>query len=352
MTPVLHDHRGFIHCHSIHSYDGTTPVEEILEAAKKRGIDYVVLTDHSTLAARPMEGWHGSVLLVVGQEISPRFNHYLAFGIDRPIIVAEESEDPQPYIDEVRHRGGFGIIAHPDHGGTEMFHVKHFPWKQWAVSGFAGMGVWDFMTDWQSSLTSFPRAMAHYLFPAHVLRGPKRETLQRWDSLNRTERIIGIGELDNHNTRYDIAGLRLRIFPFERAFRLVGTHILTEAPLPDDGTEAASALLGALRRGRAYMALEYFHPARGFAFFIRDGEGSATMGDDFPLQKEAVITVRTPCPSDIRIVRDGRPFHRCSGSEVSVPVTEAGLYRVEVYLKTWLKLRPWIFSNPLSVTSS
>ena len=76
-----------IHCHSTYS-DGTGTVPEIAAAARAAGLDYLLLTDHDTLAAAELgeEGWHGSVLLLVGFEVSPRAqNHYLAFGLERPI---------------------------------------------------------------------------------------------------------------------------------------------------------------------------------------------------------------------------------------------------------------------------
>ncbi|MBN2568203.1 MAG: PHP domain-containing protein, partial [Deltaproteobacteria bacterium] len=212
MSTKFHDHRGIIHFHSSYSHDGTTPVADIVAAAEKNNIDFLMLTDHSTLKAKSMGGWQGRVLLIVGQEIAPRFNHYIAFGIDHPIVAAEESnENPQQVIDEVIRHGGMGFIAHPDHGGTKLFHVKHYPWKKWDVSGYTGMGIWDFMTDWQSSLDRVPGAIMNYLFPAHVLRGPRKRTLMRWDQLNRDRKTVGIGELDNHNTPKRIFGIKLHI---------------------------------------------------------------------------------------------------------------------------------------------
>ena len=75
-----------IHVHSTWS-DGTGTVPQIMSAAAKSGVDVVLLTDHDTLAARDhgQEGWHGDVLLLVGEEVTPDENHYLAFGVDSVI---------------------------------------------------------------------------------------------------------------------------------------------------------------------------------------------------------------------------------------------------------------------------
>ncbi len=349
----LFDYTGVIHLHSSYSHDGRTPVEKIVEAAQANGIDFVMLTDHSTLSARRKgyEKWHGDVLLIVGQEISPRFNHYLAFGIDEELVVNDDDTEvkPQDYIDRVVQQGGLGFIAHPDHEGTSMFHVKHFPWKDWSVSGYTGVGVWDFMTDWQGMLRSIPRALAGYFFPAYVLQGPREITLARWDKLNARGRCVGIGELDNHDTPYRIGGITIGIFPFHRAFRFIRTHLLLDAPLTGDAGEDIRALLGALQRGRVYIAMEYFQNAKGFSFTIADTNQGATMGDEFSLQGEAVLRVMIPCNGNIRVIKDGQLCCQVFGRTIAHTVSSEGVYRVEAYAKVWGKYRPWIFSNPVYV---
>ena len=146
----LKDYAAVIHLHSAYSFDGRAPITAILDAARQGGIDVLMLTDHSTIRAREdgFEGWHDGILLIVGEEIAPRFNHYLAFGHRQAIACAEKQPDltPQAYIDRVRDGGGMGFIAHPDHTGTPLFHVKHYPWTDWSVTGYTGMGIWDFMT--------------------------------------------------------------------------------------------------------------------------------------------------------------------------------------------------------------
>jgi hypothetical protein len=349
---ALQDNTGIIHFHSEYSFDGRVPLKDILRAARRNSIDFLMLTDHACLTAREkgMEGWRDDVLLIVGQEITPRFNHYLAFGIHTPITVDDDEEiPPQVYIDEVNRQGGMGFIAHPDHEGTELFHVKHFPWTDWNVSDYTGIGIWDFMSDWQSSLVNYPVAAMSYLFPAFFLRGPRRITLERWDSLTRQHKVVGIGELDNHDTPWRILGLTLSVFPFTRAFRFVRTHVLTDEPLSGDGDRDASVILNALSRGRAYIAMEYFRNAKGFEFILSNGGNVATMGDTFPLKKVADLSVRVPFSVRIRIIKDGVLWWEGEADHAEASVVAKGVYRVEAYLKSWGTFRPWIFSNPIYV---
>jgi hypothetical protein len=348
----LNDYAGVIHFHSAYSFDGRAAVEEIVTAARRNGVDFLMLTDHSTLAARNdgLEGYHDGVLLIVGEEIAPRFNHYLAFQI-RETITSEKEPNltPQRYIDAVREQGGMGFIAHPDHAGAALFHVKHYPWIDWSVHGYTGLGIWDFMTDWQNSLTGYLRAIGSYAFPALLLRGPSPETLARWDRLAQERSVVGIGELDNHDTLTRFMGINISIFPFKRVFRLIRTHLLTLTPLQGESREDIPLLLDAMRKGRAYISLDYFRPATGFSLTVTDGRRIATIGDDFSLQRSADLLVRVPYPARMRVITNGNLLCESVGRELATAITEPGVYRVEAELKVLGRYRPWIFSNPVYV---
>ena len=349
----LNDYTGVIHLHSAYSFDGRTPIAEIITVARQKRLDFLMLTDHSTTRARSegYEGWHDGTLLVVGEEIAPRFNHYLAFGLGSPIDCAAREPDlsPQEYIDRVQTRGGVGFIAHPDHKGTALFHVKHYPWNDWSVTGYTGMGIWDFMTDWQNSLTGRLRAILSYAFPAFFLRGPAQATLERWDRMTQVRRIAGIGELDNHNSRKKILGIHFSIFPFSRVFRLIRTHILTEKPLCGDSRSDIPILLDALTRGRAYISLDHFRPAIGFSLIFTEEGREATMGDDFILHHAVELRASFPNRAQIRLIRNGKLFHEAVGKELSLTLRDCGVYRIEADLKACGRYRPWIFSNPIYV---
>lgn len=351
--PYLYDYTGVIHIHSAYSFDAHTPVADILKEAHRNRLDFLMLTDHDTLRAKEegLEGWHGNTLLIVGQEISPRFNHYIAFDIDTPVTISRDNTDipPQRYIDEVCQKGGFGFIAHPDHQGVPLFHVKHYPWLDWMAKGYTGIGIWDFMSDWQGSVTGYCKALFSILFPAFSLKGPREETLKRWDTLNQSTKIVGIGELDNHGSIRRFCGFPLTIFPFSKAFKFMRTHVLTETPFIKECETDAKMLFSALKGGRAYVSAEYYHEARGFSFTVTDHKRNATMGDNFPLQEKTYLVVLLPITAKIRIMRDGLLFREETTHNMTCRITQKGIYRVEAYQKMWGKYLPWIFSNHIHV---
>ncbi len=349
-----HDYKGVIHFHSSYSFDGHASLPSILKDAANFGIDFLMLSDHDHLKARDegWEGWHGKTLLIVGQEVSPRFNHYLAFNIQHPIAYPDdpEGQSPQKYLDEINRQGGFGFIAHPDHEGAPMFHVKHYPWTDWNVSGYTGFSVWDFMTDWQKSLSSYLRSLPSFLFPAYFLKGPRQVTLERWDRLNMIRKTVGIGELDNHASIKKLAGLSFVAFPFKKAFRFIATHLLTEKPFSGDSTSDIQLVFQALLAGHCYFALEYFRPATGFQFQIKQDSHLYDMGDALTLGRKAHLSVTLPARARIRIIRNGEEFKTAHTASLTTPISEPGVYRVEVFLKCAWQYRPWIFSNPIFVT--
>jgi len=350
---TLHDYTGVIHLHSVYSYDGRTPIAEILSAARARKVAFLLLTDHSTMQARDdgFEGWNDGVLLIAGEEIAPRFNHYLAFNHKKALDCAEKEPDlpPQAYIDRVNARGGFGFIAHPDHKGAPLFHVKHYPWLAWSATGYTGIGIWDFMTDWQNSLTGYLRTLASYAFPAFFLRGPCPETLQRLDALARSRHVVGIGELDNHDTPQRLWGKTFSVFPFRRVFHLIHTHLLLEAPWSGETREDIAAVFTALRKGRCYVSLDYFRNASGFFMTLRDQHQEAFIGDHFVLNESAVFEIAAPYAARIKLLRDGKILHESFGRRLTVTINDPGVYRVEASIKCFGRWRPWIFTNHIYV---
>lgn len=376
MNKKFYDYAGAIHFHSNYSYDGNVSIDRIVEDAKSAGLDFIMLTDHFRLDAKRdgHEGWHGDVLLIVGEEISPRHNHLLAFGIREPIVTKRYENKPQQYIDSVNNQGGFGIIAHPDHEGTELFGVKPFPWTDWSAKGYVGMSIWDLQTDWQEKLKGYPSAILSYFFPSYRLSGPREVTLKRWDELNMVrpfdrlkanrERVTGIGEIDNHNAKRRLFGLNFYVFNFRYAFRTIRTHIITEKPFNrnplthpspssgegEGGGEDIETVYQAIKEGRVYVAHEYWNSAKGFSFTIGDKEKEVGIGGEFILKdKPAFIKVNLPIHGLIKIMHNGKKIFETSGTEFSLEIKEKGIYRVEAYQKKLGKYRPWIYSNHINV---
>lgn len=347
------DYKGFIHIHSSFSHDGTTDIKKIIKSAQKNNVDFIIMTDHFNMKTKEegFEGYHKNLLVICGEEISPFYNHYIAIGIKENIL-AEADENPQNYIDTVKKQNAAGLIAHPDHTGTEKFGVRSYAWKNWNVSGFDAISIWDLMTDWQEKLTSYTKALLSFIFPAFILSGPKKETLTKWDDLNinsKEKLIAGYGEIDNHNIKKKIFGLIFRIFPFDFAFKTISTHILLEKPLSKNVGEAKLQAVEAIKSSKLYVANEKFAAAKGFSFFISDNTGQAFSGQTTALTKKSQLNVLLPKKALINIICNGKNIYSKNTKHLTIDISLKGIYRVEVYFKKCFVYKPWIFSNPIKV---
>ncbi len=334
----MFDYCGAIHIHSFYSFDGHRKPEEIIEAANRCGLDFIVITDHFSIEAKKYEGWHKNTLVIVGEEISPKYNHYLAFDIKNAVITDKQENNPQKYIDEVNCRGGYGFIAHPDHKCNKKFDIKSYRWNDWNSENYTGFCIWDLQTDWQETLKNYPTALLSYFFPTYFLKGPKKETLKRWDEINQSEirrggkeKKYAIGEIDNHESIRKYFGIKLKIFPFEFAFRTIRTHITINEPFSKSDSDIKKVHI-ALKTGKSFVSNDYFLNATGFQFYRENDK----------------IIAKTTVPAKIKIIRNGNLFAEDFSDILVVNAEQKGVYRCECYLKKF-GFKPWIFSNPLFV---
>ena len=232
MTEPSHEYKGIIHLHTTAS-DGAASHQEVARVAAQAGLDFLIVTDHNVLSTG-VEGWHDDVLLLVGEEIHdttrvPEANHYLALDIQDHIPA--EGAGPQQVIDEVNSQDGFGFIAHPFEHSPQFTREPELPWVDWGVSGYAGLEIWNYMSEFKSHLHNLRRARLFIFFPRLAITGPFPETLAKWDQLLSSRKTAAIAGSDAHGNTYSIGPLRRAILPYEHCFKAVRTHILAPRPL-------------------------------------------------------------------------------------------------------------------------
>ena len=339
-TTEAYDLACVVHLHSTYS-DGTGTVPEIARAARASGVDVVLLTDHDSLEAkdRGEEGMHDGVLVLVGEEVSPRGgNHYLAFGIEREIRWGGMT--PAQMCDAVREQGGFGFAAHPFSRGSERFRrrAKGMPFRD--LERADGIEVWSWVTDTAERLPSLGAAARFVTRPHLVVDHPPPENLAEWDRMCAKRRVPAIGGLDAHQFGKRIAGrVPLKLMSYKRSFRHLRTRVLCEEV-------SEGAVYGALREGHAYLAIDSLASARGFRFFAEGPAGAVAMGAEAPAG-EYVIRAEVPRPAQLRLIRDGSELARVDGRALSYPAAGPGVYRLEARLRAHGAERTWIVSNPV-----
>jgi hypothetical protein len=129
----------------------------------------------------------------------------------------------------------------------------------------------------------------------------------------------------------------------------VRVHIL----VPKNKALDSESLLAAIAAGHSFIGFDLFCESSGFSFSASSGSESKIQGDEISLTKELKLTVSTPAPGRILLLKDGNVIQDETGiTRKDYVVTEKGNYRVEVYLPQLSKPagdQPWIISNPIYV---
>lgn len=350
---VYYEYTGNLHVHSSYS-DGEALHEEIARAAERAGLNFVVVTDHNVWV-NGCEGYYNKVLLLVGEEIHdvrrrPQANHLLVYHAETEL--APKAVDPQMVIDAANERGGCCYLAHPfEYGSPLSPDLAAINWVDWDVTGYTGLEVWNYMSEFKALLTNRFTALIYAHWPAWGITGPFRATLRQWDRLlMQGMRIAAIGGADAHSNTYSLGPLRREIFPYEYLFRCVNTHILTPEPFNGVLEHDKALIREALRNGRTWVGYDLMAPTKGFRFRARSGAYEVTVGDELKRVGALVFEVHTPHQGDIRLLRNGKIVARSRGKYLKHTTADPGVYRVEVYRTYRLSRRGWIFSSPIYVT--
>jgi len=341
----VHDLACVVHLHSVHS-DGTGTVPEIAAAAKRARVDVVLLTDHDTLAAKEQgeEGWHGPVLVLVGEEVSPLGrDHYLAFGVGHHI--RHRGLSAAAICRAVRDAGGFGFAAHPWSRGSRRFKRPGMPFGD--LEAADGVELWSFATDSAERLESIRAALGFLAAPGRKLDHPPVQNVRAWDRLCARRRVPAIGGLDAHQFGRRVGPfVPIRLMRYERSFRFIRTHVLCERPFTGELGPDRTQVFDALREGRCYIAVDALAPASGFRFWAVGPEGELAMGAEAPAGRYSLHAV-LPAPARLRLLRDGRELARKEAPALRHEVDQPGVYRVEARLERHGRERTWVLSNPL-----
>jgi len=99
-----------LHIHSNYSNDGRSTVDEIIDAAVKKGLGCIAITDHNSFEAYALAKDNGKVIVIPGIEVSSKEGHILAYGIERHV---PRDMTIRETIDDIHDAGGVAFAAHP-----------------------------------------------------------------------------------------------------------------------------------------------------------------------------------------------------------------------------------------------
>lgn len=330
-TSGFTDYKGVVHVHSFLGGHSSGSFSDIIAAAQSNQLQFVIMTEHTEkdfdTAAMTLQGVHGGVLFINGNEVS-------AANGDRMLTLP----------------GEVSIVAYPEE------------FKNWDTPGLNGVEVYNVFTNARriNPVVAFfdalwsKRSYPDLMF-AFYLKRPD-EGLKKWDQGLTRARLTGVGGNDAHAnigvSLKDSSGktlLGIQLDPYETSFRLVRLHALIETNKPLDAT----GVLQAVRAGHCFIGFDFLGDSSGFSFTAENGGERKIQGDEISLKPETRLRVQSSVAGRIVIFKDGAILVDETGiSGKDLPVSEKGVYRTEIYLPQFGSLvakQPWIISNPIYV---
>ncbi len=342
---------GAVHVHSRYS-DGSGSISEIGAIADRVGMDFVIITDHSAMEAaeRNEDGYYGSSLAIVGEEVNTSAGHLLSLGTSRHL----EQKGPRglpALLDSISAAGGSALAAHP---------YGRRPWTEWNLKRLRGIELVNGDSEWRddsplehlSALMWYPLASTAAL---NSLIDYPALSLKRFDAMAAAGHAVAVGSVDAH-ARIPLWGDELIAFPpYEQMFNWIRTYVITRSPLTGNGEADSALIVDALKSGRSYIAIESLGSADGFSFEYTVEDQTVSLGESIESSGAGEFRVSTGMPDgvSVRLVKDGTTVFETESTEFVVDDMGEGVYRVEVYLLSggfpwlWQAQRPWIFSNPI-----
>jgi hypothetical protein len=335
---------GAVHVHTTLSDGGGTP-QEVIEAARAAGLSFVILTDHDNLDAKPLEGYHDGLLVIVGTEVSTTAGHVLGLGIPDPDF--RFSGDALDSIEDIRDLGGVSFAAHP------LSPRRSFQWTGWDLPGQWGLELLNGDSQWREAdrWSLFKTAALYGLNSRYALLTSlvsPDTTLRRWDSLLEERDVSGLVGADAHSRIVVGKGKALRFPSYASSLSVAENHVLLASPLSGDPRRDARTIILALAEGRSYIGIDALAPADKFFFVGTSGGERWEMGDTAPASTHPSLEAGGALPKGtrLRLLRDGMPAVEAEG-HVLLPSAGPGVYRVEARVPGWSI--PWILSNPIYV---
>jgi hypothetical protein len=345
-------------------------LDEVADAARRAGLDFVVLGDHpgdwtaaGPAALRPAR--LGGVLVVGGLElVIEEVGRVLVTGLDT--LPRSWQGDVGSLLERVPDGGGFVSIVHPRSPrgrerwkvpGTESVHA----WEVLDISEMARVRLADRWAGYHlgSFLSALLIGRAHESLLRLGREGVAAPGLLAYDSMRAAGPLTLTAGL-NHHPKARALG---RPFPaYGPFFRTMVNQVLVDSGPHDDPAREWTLVADALRRGRSFVSLGGARRAEGFDVAAAAPDGvRVEMGGVGPWSLGTTLRIDLPAdagPLLVRILREGVEeawLSAPAASAVAWPAPGPGIYRVEVH-RAGLRLGPfrwnrraWLLANPIEL---
>jgi predicted metal-dependent phosphoesterase TrpH len=113
------------HSHTLYSPDSITLISVIIKAARKRGLDRLVITDHNSIEGALEAYKLAPDLIIVGEEVQTTQGEFLTAFITNPL---PKHLEPEEALKRLKDQGAFISVSHPFDPRRSGWSLKTLEW--------------------------------------------------------------------------------------------------------------------------------------------------------------------------------------------------------------------------------
>ena len=360
--PNFKEYKGIIHAHTSLGGHSTGSFDELIAAANKNDLDFVLMTEHVTeaydSAALTLNGVYGKTLFVGGNELDTSDGDRFLLIPGGGEAAKARAQGTAAFLEAAIRENKLALVTYPERfkswdsafHGIEVFSL-HTSAKQMNPLAALGDLIWTY--------PAYPELML-----AKSWSRPDAN-LAQFDEIAAQRPVSLFAGTDAHSNIGvhlfgDDAGnkpLGIKLDPYETIFGLARVHVL----LPAGVEFNRDAVIRAIKEGSYFTGFDVLGDTTGFGFRTSaayiSGSVSAESGQprsDAPAPVDGYgirLIATAPVKARFVVFRNGEKFKEESDTAISeVRNAQPGVYRVEVYrddLGPPFDKMPWIISNPI-----
>lgn len=362
---AYYDYRGVINVHSNISIGSSTP-QEIGDAARQSGLDFLILTDLNAFEGNVHnDSYSQNVLFLNGGKYSYLDSRLIFYSPNKNLIGKNLGEAQIRFSD---------ILTQTDGGNKESISILAHPYKlgfTWSgdlppsLDGIEVLNIKSLSVQaWQKSKASVIWSFLIYPFNpefslARLFQEPSEE-FALFDKTSQNQKIFAFAGAEASARAIPLANYLIRFPSYQLNFEIATNHVLLPSELTGNLNSDRQKIFNALKKGQFYLAFDALGDPKGFVATIEDRGRSYLMGSQVKLSKGMSLNVHVPGPPknffEVVIYRNGEKIRSVNDPEISVPISEPGVYRIQVRIAVPMPLPDanrwvsWIYSNPFYVT--
>ncbi len=364
-APEYYDYRGVINVHSDLSIGSSSP-QEIAQAAKSAGLDFVILTDLNAFEdSVHNDSYSQSVLFLNGAKYSYLDSRLIFYSPAKDLVGKNLGETQIRFADMLTQDPGGNknsllVLAHPFHLG--------FSWSGDLPTGLDGIELINLkalsVQAWQHSKASVAWSSLIYPFnPSFALARlfiEPSEELGLFDRLSQKQQLFAFAGAEASARAFPWSNYLVKFPSYQSSFEIVTNHVLLTSELTGNLVGDRNKIFNALKRGQFYIAFDALGDSKGFAATIEDKGKVHLMGSKIRFTKGLTMKVKVPAIQknfyEVIVYKNGERYRTVNGPEVSFVITEPGTYRTQVRVAVSMPLPDanrwitWIYGNPFFVT--